>query len=276
MRPRLSTLAAAAALAACGGGPPKPAGLAYSLPDPSSVTYTTGDTIKIDVDAGGQIIPVDLGVSYALSAAFSRAPDGVRISAEVQDFHAMQSNPMGAPITADGSGISGPVVFSLDRRGTPTLESQPEVTGSSASFFQPLEVAHMFFPRLSGRAAHPGDTWTDTIHFESSRQEGDLAYTTVLKYAVAGDTVVAGRSLLKIAVEGTAESTTSGSVGGMDFSQKVSGDVTGWVLWDVERALMTEMFGSTDANGTMDVSVAPYPMSIHYMKQSRTRLADER
>ncbi len=49
MRVRLPALAVASfVLAACGGGgPPSPAGLGYSLPDPATATYVTGDTVNV-------------------------------------------------------------------------------------------------------------------------------------------------------------------------------------------------------------------------------------
>ena len=58
MRLRLPVLAVASlGLAACGGGgPPSPAGLAYDLPNPTTVTYVVGDTTNIDIDAGGQML----------------------------------------------------------------------------------------------------------------------------------------------------------------------------------------------------------------------------
>jgi hypothetical protein len=277
MRSRLLALAAVSvAVTGCGGGPPAPAGLAYSLPDPPAVTYTTADTALMDIDAGGQAFQVDVATSSTLGATFARVADGVRVSLEVKKLSGSQSNPMGAPVTADASGISGPLVFSLDRRGVATVVSQPEVQLSAQTFFQPLAVAHTFFPRLPGRAARAGDAWTDTIHYEGPQGAGSVNTTAVMKYTVMGDTLVGGRSLVKIGVEGSADSRASGSFGGMDFSQNMSGTTTGWVLWDLGRSLMTEMFDDSDAKGSMDVSAASFPLTVHVRGRSRARLAPER
>lgn len=277
MRFRLSLpiVAATAILTACAGGPPAPPSLAYSLPTLTDVTYTTGDTASLDLDAGGQAFQVDRAESSTLGATFSRAPEGVQVSLTVKDYRATQSNPMGAPAVADESGISGPLVFSLDRRGVSTLVAQPDVSGDARQFFEPLSLAHMFFPRLPGRGVQPGEAWTDTIHYEGRQGDGDMKATAIMTYTVMGDTLVGERRVLKLAMEGTSESSVSGTVSGMDYNQKVSGSVKGWVLWDLQRALMTEMYGDTDATGTMDVSAAPFPLTVHVRGQSRTRLAEE-
>lgn len=262
-------------LAACGGGPPAPPSLAYSLPTLTGVTYVTGDTANMDLDAGGQTFQVDRGESSTLGATFTRAADGLQVSLAVKDYSASQSNPMGEPAVADESGISGPLVFSLDRRGVATVVSQPQLTGGARQFFEPLSMAHMFFPRLPGRGVHPGDSWTDTIRFEGRQGEGNVRSTSVMTYTVLGDSVLGQRKVLKLTMEGTSESSASGSISGMDYTQKVSGTVKGWVLWDLQRALMTEMYGDTDATGTMDVSAAPFPLTVHVRGQSRTRLTEE-
>lgn len=275
MRFRLFAFTAAATLAACGGGTPKPAGLAYGLPAVTDVTYTTGDTATIDIDAGGQSFQIDRWVSATLGTTFTRAPGGLQVSVDVQALSGRQSNPMGAPATADGSGISGPLVFSLDRRGVVTVVSRPEVTGETRAFFEPLSLAHGFFPRLPGTAARVGDTWTDTIQFEGPQGDGTIKSTSVMTNTVVGDTVVGNRSVIKIAVEGTVESSATGAISGMDYSQKISGNVKGWVLWDLQRALMTETYSDVDATGTMDVAAAPYPLSMRLRSQSRTMLTGE-
>jgi len=276
MRFRLYALAAAsAAISACAGGPPSPPGLAYSLPTLTTVTYAAGDSATMDIDADGQAFQMDVDQSSTLGATFSRAADGVQVSMEVKSFKATQSNPMGAPVSADGSGIKGPLVFSLDRRGVATVVAKPQLSGMARNYFQPLDVVHTFFPRLPGAAAHVGDSWTDTISFEGPQGDGSVKSTSVVTYTVMGDTLVGDRKVLKIAMESSSEQTGSGSFAGMDYSQKLSGTAKGWVLWDLQRALMVEKYSDSDASGTMDVSAAPYPLSIRMRSQSRTRLMEE-
>ena len=120
-----------------------------------------------------------------------------------------------------------------------------------------------------------GDSWTDTISFEGPQGDGSVKSTSVVTYTVMGDTLVGDRKVLKIATESSSEQAASGSFAGMDYSQKLSGTAKGWVLWDLQRALMVEKYSDSDASGTMDVSAAPYPLSIRMRSQSRTRLMEE-
>lgn len=273
MRSRAAVAAVASlTLAACGGGGPSaPPGLAYGLPNPVAVGYVMTDTALMDIDAGGQAMQATMGSAATLGATFARAAEGVQVTLEVKDLAATVGNPMGSQ-SADESGITGPLVVSLDRRGAATVVSQPQLTETASQFFQPLGVAHGMFPRLPGRAAAVGESWTDTIRYEGAQGPGSVKAQSVVTYTVAGDTLVDGRSLVKIAMKGTSESSATGVITGMDFSQAVAGTVTGWVLWDQQRSLMVESFGDSDARGTMEVSAAPFPLGLSVKTRSRVKL----
>ena len=274
MRVRLPVLAVASlALAACGGGgPPSPAGLAYSLPNPATATYVMGDTMNVDIDAGGQSMQMRVSTSGTLGATFTRAADGIQVSMEVQEFNARMTQPMGAPITVDEGDIEGPLVFSLDRKGAATLISGPTLSGQAKQFFPSLSTAHSFFPRVPGTGVNVGDTWTDTIHYEGPEGDGEVTANSVLTYTVVGDTMVDGRNLLKFTFTGTQDSSASGVTAGMDFSQDVSGTVEGYVLWDMSAGIMVERFTDSDGRGSMEVSAAPFPLSIRARGQSTVKL----
>jgi hypothetical protein len=258
-------------LAACGGGPSGPPGLAYGLPNPLSVTYLMTDTSLMDIDAGGQAMQATMGSAATLAATFGRAAEGVQVTLEVKDLAGTVGNPMGSQ-SADESGITGPLVWTLDRRGAATVVSQPQLTEIASQFFQPLGVAHGMFPRLPGRAAAVGESWTDTIRYEGPQGPGSMKALAVITYTVAGDSVVDGRSLVKIAMKGTSESAASGVITGMDFSQAVTGTLAGWVLWDQQRSLLVESYGDSDGRGTMEVSAAPFPLGLRVKTQSRVKL----
>lgn len=274
IRPRAlhAVPALALTLAACGGGASGPPGMAYGLPTPTSVAYVTADTMLMDIDAGGQSIQVGVRTRSTMGADFARGADGVRVTLTVRDYEARMDNPM-APASADESGISGPLVLDLDRRGRATLVSQPEVSEAAAQFFGALDLAHGFFPRLPGRAVTAGESWTDTIRYEGAQGAGTTSAVAVMTYTVAGDTVVDGRTLLKVTVQGTSESEASGQVTGMDFTQAVAGTQTGWVLWDVQRRLLVESRTVAQGDGSMNVPMAPYPMGLRVRAQSWIRLA---
>lgn len=276
MRFRLPTLATASlVLAACGGGgPPSPAGLGFSLPDPATVTYVSGDTVNVDIDVGGQSMQQRVAVSATYGATFTRAGGGIQVSLEVQDLSARVTSPMGGPVTMDGSGIDGPLVFTLDRRGVASVLSSPTLTEEMKPIFASLSTANSFFPRLPGTAVDVGGSWTDTIQFEGPDGPGEVSALSVLTYTVAGDTVVDGRSLLKITYAGTQESNSSGVMQGANFSQEMSGTIEGHVLWDMGAGLMVERFADSTGRGSIEVAVAPFPLGLRARAQSIVRLTN--
>jgi hypothetical protein len=275
MRPRLILpTAVALALGACGGGPASPPGLAYGLPNPPTATYVSGDTANMDIDANGQSMQARVMSSATLATSFARAADGIQVTMTVEDMDARMSNPAGPPASADEKGIDGPLVFTLDRKGVATIVSEPKVNQSAQQFFQPVLLAQTFFPRLPGRGVAPGASWTDTILAEGQQGEGSISMTSIVTYTIAGDTLVGGTSMVRIDLEGTSDQTASGLIAGMDFSQSASGTMSGWVLWDMGRGLMSESYTEYDARGTMDVSAAPFPLGIRVRQQSRVKLVE--
>lgn len=262
-------------LGACaGGGPASPAGLAYAVPDPAAVTYMSGDTATMDIDAGGQSMQARVQVTKTLGASFARAADGVQVTLTVEDLDGRMSNPAGPAVTADEKAVDGPLVFTLDRKGSAEIVSQPKVSQAGQTFVQPLVLAHSFFPRLPGRGVSPGDSWTDTVSVDGPQGEGTVSATTVVTYTAVGDTVVGGRSLLRIDMTGDTDQTASGLIAGMDFSQTAKGKVSGWVLWDMRRGLMVETFTDSDLRGSMDVSAAPFPLGMRVRERGHVKLAE--
>lgn len=272
MRSRAAVAAAVSlSLVACGGGPSAPPGLAFGLPSPATATYVMGDTSLMDIDAGGQAMQASVSSAMTLATTFGRAAEGVQATFELKDLAATVGNPMGSQ-SADESGISGTLVVNYDRRGAATVVSQPQLTETASQFFQPLGVAHGIFPRLPGRAAAVGESWTDTIRYEGVQGPGTVKATTVVTYTVAGDTVVDGLSLVKLDTKGTSESSAGGVITGMDFTQTLTGSFDGWVLWSLQRGLMVESYTASDGRGSMEVSAAPFPLGVRVKAQSRVKL----
>lgn len=264
----LATLSAAA----CGGvASTGPAGLAIGVPSPAAVTYVTGDTVVVDVDAGGQFLQVRITEAATLGASFRGRGDGVELTLDVREYRAQTVNPM-ASASADGSGISGPLVVNLDRQGAASVVSMPSVSGSAAEMFSPLELAHGLLPRLPGRAVPVGGSWTDTIEYSGAQGPGSVTAAIEMTYTVAGDTVVDGRSLVKLTMQGTSRSQSTGVTTGMDFEQNVTGSVKGWALWDQNRRLLVESFTESDGTGAMNVSAAPFPLGLRVKTRGWVRL----
>jgi len=280
MRVRFPAVAAVSlALGACtGGGTPAPPVLGYSLPDPASATYLAGDTAKMSVDFGGQSFDVDMNSTGTYGTTFERADDGIQVTMEIKDLHGTMTQPMQGPTTVDGSDIEGPLVFTLDRKGATTLVSTPTVKGMAAQqLFDPLTLSHSFFPRLPARPAPAGTAWTDTIHYGGPVSGGKAEGSAAVTYTVAGDTVVAGRSLLRITVEGTGQESRSGVVqeANADFTRTVKSSMKGWVLWDASRHLLYGSYTVSDGTGTMDMSMAPQPFGFRIHSVRRVSLGGE-
>lgn len=261
-------------LAACAGGPPSPPGLAYAVPDPAQVTYVTADTATMDIDAGGQSMQARVFSDMTLGVAFARAADGVQVSVTVDKLNGRMSNPAGPPVSADEKTVEGTLVFTLDRKGAATVETEPKVSLAGQTFVQPLMMANTLFPRLPGRGVAPGESWVDTVAAEGPQGEGSVSATTVLTYTAVGDTVVNGKTLLRIDMSGDTQQNASSNIGGMDVHQNAKGTVKGWVLWDLRRGLMVETYSESDLKGSMDVSAAPYPLGMRVRQESRIRLSE--
>jgi hypothetical protein len=247
--------------------------LAYTLPDLAAVTYVVGDTADMDIDAGGESMQARTTSSMTVETSFARSDEGVQVWLGVQELRARQSTPMGT-LDADGSGIDGPLVFSLDREGNATVVSLPDVSGDAVQFFQPLAVAHSLFPGLPGRAASVGESWTDTVRFEGEQSGGTVSSSTVLEYTLVGDTVLDERSLVRLDFQGTSDVAANGVIQGSDFSQSVSGNISGWILWDHQRNLLVEAHNRSDARGSMEISVSPYPLGLRVRQQGVVRLQE--
>lgn len=273
MRFRTTALALTAiSLGACGGGgPAAPPELAIGLPAATQVRYITGDTATMDIDAGGQVMQAFVSSAATLGASFARSAEGVQVTVTAEDLNGSVSSPAGSA-SVDESGIQGALVFDLTRRGAAKVVSQPTVSDVASQFFQPLALANGLFPRLPGGAPAMGTSWTDTIRMEGPQGPGTISSTSVMTYTLAGDTVVDGRSLVRIDMEGTNEASAQGVTTGMDFTQSIKGTAKGWYLWDMQRRLLVESYAEADGRGTMEVAAAPFPLGIRLRSQSRVRL----
>lgn len=241
-------------------------GLMYQVPDAPTVTYITGDTSNIDINAGpmGSLRMRGTGTA-TLAMTFERSPDGVQVTATFQELNARLSQPMGGAQTADEEDLVGPLVFTMDAQGHSTLVSLPEMKGQAAELAGPHAIAHQFFPLLPGGAVDPGATWTDTIYYEAEVGSGETTSTTVMTYTLEGDTVVDGMRLLKIGMEGTADVVAFAVTEGMEVTQVFSGDLTGTALWDPARSLYVGGYSEADMAGTVEVPAAgmpPMPLTV--------------
>jgi hypothetical protein len=274
MRARLTTLAVVSFLfTACGGaGGAGSPGLAYGLPSPTSVTYVTGDTVVIDMNAMGQIMQVNQGSSATYNTSFATTADGIEVTLTVEDFAARITQPMAEPVTADESGIEGPLVFTMGRRGDVTVSTLPTLSGNADMLFGGVSLANQFFPRLPDDAIAMGDSWTDTTSWEAEEGGGNVSVTVVSNFTVVGDTVVDGRALLKIDGTARTQMDTQSTIQGMDIFQSIDIASEGYLLWDTQVGLPDESHMTLEGNGFIEVSAAPEPFSMTLRGQSHSKL----
>ena len=170
-----------------------------------------------------------------------------------------------SPMMAGFSAARGDLVFTMDQKGHAALVSLPEMRGQAEELASPHNIVFQFFPLLPGGAVDPGESWTDTIHFEAEIGQGDTDYTSVMTYTLQGDTIVDGVSLLHFSVAGTADVFANGVNEGMEISQAFSGDIEGSLFWDAARGVYYGGTISQDMTGILEVPAAgmpPMPLTI--------------
>jgi hypothetical protein len=246
--------------AACSSGSSSPAGAV--VPAVPSVTYEREGAMEMNIDLGGTNLPVVIRESGILEAHFEPRSDGARVSAEYRSWNASISNPMAGDQSADQTQIRGATVFDLDARGRVSVASLPEVTGTAQELFDGTQLAHDFFPRLPGRLPEPGESWTDTIAYESDSAGGRSQVESAIDYTAVGDTVLDGQRLLHIRAESQDRIEVRGTSGGQAFSQSLEGTSQHNYLWDGQAgALHTSRIEGVFA-GSMTVDAVGMQFSV--------------
>ena len=253
------------ALVGCSGaGKPAPAGaLVYGVPRTPTVDYVSGDSARIEIEAGGQRFAVSADVEEAWRMVFAAAPQGgVRVTATLTGMKGTLQAPMSRPQTADESAVKGPLLFTLDPRGHATVERLPEIRPAVAQFVSGAGIAQGFFPRLPGRAVAAGQNWTDTVSYTTEESGAKTTVQSITTYTVAGDSTDGKATYLLVRTAGTTEQTSGGTLAGTDFDQKVQGTTTGHFLWDRAAGVLHELEYRGSLSGTMSVAIAPAPLTV--------------
>lgn len=269
--------ALAVAVAACGGGSASPPALAYRLPSPAQASYDVFDTATISIQALGQSLDLRVESSAIYDVAFARANDGVQVTMSVEDLDATINIPMAGPIPVDESSVAGELVFTLDRLGSASLVSAPEVDDAAGQLVPPLQIAHTFFPALPGRSVRAGDTWSDTISYEDDGTVtgGEDVQRSIFQYTAVGDTVIAGTPLLRIAFDGTSEVAQTLGMQGTEIEQSTTLRIEGHVLWDLTAGRMYERVTTSTGAGTVRIAMMPGELPTRLQVVSRVRLRSE-
>ncbi|MSR35459.1 MAG: hypothetical protein EXR95_02275 [Gemmatimonadetes bacterium] len=275
MIPRWLATLGPVALAACATPSlPTPPALAYGVPAPPVVRYAVGDTARVEIQAGAQSFAVSVSVAESWRMEFTPTAAGTRVTATLTDMDGRLTNPLTSPQSADESAVSGPVVFTLDRRGRPTVEALPTVTPAVAQFLSGSGMAHTFFPRLPGRTVGVGESWTDTVGYDTDESGARTSVRSVVTYTAAGDSVADGARYLLVRWTGTTEQSSAGSIGGTEFEQAVAGTTGGQFLWDAAAGILRSLEYASELSGTMAVPIAPAPLEVRVRSRIRVVRVD--
>lgn len=267
-------LATAFVFAACasGGGPgvgSSPPALAYAMPDGGTLVYSQSDTVQVEVDMGGQTLPITQASNGVISMDFTSQPTGLRVSATYLDLEASVDNPMTGTERFSEADVEGAIVFDLTPRGEGTLVSGPELQGGAAQMVSAGTMAATFFPRLPNRPVVAGDRWVDTLDVVADEESGRIETRSISEYTVRGDTLVDGRTLIRVDFVSDDEREARNSEQGMDLTQDLAGRTSGFFLWDpVARALHSQV-ATSRMTGTMEVTGAPFPLGLTVEASSR-------
>ena len=268
-----STLAAECGGAGGAGGPAPDGALAVRMPAMSTASFLRADTTSVSVDAGMMgTFDIDVHSSSTVDVAFSEGASGVDVTATYTELSGSMTNPMGAPMSVDESAVEGQLSFSVDARGRATVSESLTVQAEALQIVSPSGLAHELFPRLPDRAVTVGDTWTDTVTVEEDAEGMASETRAIVTYTVAGDTVVAGTTLLKLTTISDVEASVSGTQQGMAMTQNMSGTSSGWLLWDRAASLVHSSYGVSEMAGLMTIDAPGAPdMSLSVSSQSYNR-----
>ncbi|MEZ4424703.1 MAG: hypothetical protein R3E98_14935 [Gemmatimonadota bacterium] len=281
MRVRFASFALLATLAACGGasgpGAPAPGGaLSIRMPPAAEASFVKNDTVVVEVDTGVMgTIAINGHSDATVGLSFTEDPAGFRATARYEALQAAMDNPMGGTSQIGTSDVEGTLVFTVGPRGEASVHERFQVEGQAAQMVGNVSLAHEFFLRLPDRSVGVGDSWVDTLTVDETMEGVRNTNTTVTRYAITGDTTVAGTRLLRITTESDVEMVAEGTMQGMSMSQTLSGTSSGWLLWDPQAALLQESWSSGELSGAMVVDMPGAPdMTMSLTQRSHTRRAE--
>ena len=227
----------------------------YDVPSPPTATYRLADTITMVMTRPSGETDMAMASSSTAALTFAADAGGVRVSGTVSDYSANMSSSTIGNRDMSGDSLAGTLEFVFGPWGAMETISKPMVTGGDLPGPTPfLFNASNLFPRFPGDLLVPGDAWDRTVTAEEDLSEvpgisGTAEDTTVYTYTLVGDTVVAGRTLQKIAVSAIGTLRASGSTGAQT-SQDLTNSAEGFVLWDTNRGLVVfaEMVRTVDGS----------------------------
>lgn len=241
-------------VAGCAGpGSPFPRGtLAYGFPSPPNAAYEIADTVLVTVKTTGPDVETAGGFAQTLDLRFERDPGGVRVRGIMAAIQGSLWDPGTPSERRPGRwNPAGTHHFVINRHGVSEVRSFPALSGQPALLFSLVGHAHDIFPRLPGTVPDPGGTWADTVRWHVDHPDAEVTYRSAFSYTLVGDTVVDGRTLVRIAADADLATVTVTGTPGNATYRVLNGPVTGLVLWDPERTLVAYAQYERDLVGTL-------------------------
>lgn len=252
--PAMAVAVVAAATGCAGPESPFPPGtLAYGFPSPPNAAYEIADTVLVTVKTTGPDVETAGGFAQTLDLRFERDPGGVRVRGIMEAIEGTLWDPGTPSEKRPGRwNPAGTHHFVINRYGVSEVRSFPALAGQAALLFSLAGHAHDLFPRLPGTVLDPGGTWADTVRWHVDHPDAEVTYRSAFSYTLVGDTLVDGRTLVRIAADGDLDTVTVTGTPGNATYRILKGPVTGVVLWDPERTLVAYAEYARDLVGTLE------------------------
>lgn len=254
---RLVAPAAALLLGACAAAPSQPAAppvasFAYAPVAQAALVYEVADTADFSMQFGD----IAFGSTGTVRVDVADADTALTLTARVVDFQGGFTGPTGT-VRADESGVTGPFVFTISRKGEVLGRDLPEMTPAFEQVARSGDPIRALILQLPEGPIARGTPWTDTVVVEETTSDAAQVDNRVIVTSTwTRDTVVAGTTLRVI--ESTAENQvhTRAKSGGMDVETRLSGTTRATALWDPARQILVSRSAVGTLGGTVDVPAA--------------------
>lgn len=212
--------------------------LAYGVPSVRRATYRVADTMTLSIGSGAESTELTSVAAATLSMSFRSVTAGVRVDAEIVDFSGSTGNAEVGTRSLGRDDARGSMVFVVGSTGAIEEVARPDLSPNAGQFSLFNQLPYDLFPGLPGRAADPGESWSDTVVWRSAVGGMETTSITARTYSLTGETVVDGRSLVTIALSAEVAIAASGSQGGRTTTSNITGTLTGHILWEAETGLL--------------------------------------
>jgi len=260
-------LAAGLLTAGCVGGPggPAPGALAYGTPDPNPIALTFSDSTLFTIEAPGYGA-MEMASSHTgtVELRFKRERSGYEVDVRFTDLAGGLSTPAQGGTRVDETDVGGRVGLELSYTGDLVVVDTPAVTAALAEVAGLDGLLRPLFPRLPGRPVMVGARWVDTVRTREAMAGTVWRDRRIVVSTLMGDTLAAGRRLLRIAVAVETEVEVEGISGGVAVHQRLAGILHGRVLWDDQAHVLVESTEAGELTGTLEMpetGVAAMPVT---------------